>query len=195
MLVSKMYPIPYFMMVCDEIKELRSYIYFSPENSNVYGDKISELIILIGTEIDTLLNHLVGGKQPNMRDYKTWLKKHHPRIKEIKYFSYIYFESRPIFHSLAIKAHYPWWRAYTDLKHNRYKNLKKANLDNLHDIQAAYYVICALTMNDNSSALKALKNTHAVICYPQIIKDKFATYESTLKSLADKSAIGYYLDL
>jgi hypothetical protein len=76
---NKIYPIPYFQMICDEIKELRRYIYFSPENSAVYGDKTSELIILMGTEIDTLFNHLVGRKQPNMNDYKDWLKKHYPK--------------------------------------------------------------------------------------------------------------------
>ncbi len=190
-----MYSIPYFQMICDEIKELRRYIYFSPENSAVYGDKISELIILMGTEIDTLFNHLVGGKQPNMCDYKAWLKKLHPKIKEIKYFSVIYEEAKPIFQSLARSTRYSWWRVYTELKHNRYKNLKKANLDNLHDIQAAYYITCALAMKDSPSALKQLKDTYAVICFPEIIIDKFATYESTLKSLAERRSPGYYLNL
>jgi len=158
-----MYPIPYFQMICDEIKELRRYIYFSPENSVVYGDKISELIILMGTEIDTLFNHLVGGEQPNMCDYKAWLKRLHPKIIEIKYFSYIHDKAKPIFESLEPCTPYSWWRAYTELKHNRYKNLKNANLDNLHDIQAAYYVICALAMKDSPSYLKQLKDTDAVI--------------------------------
>jgi len=192
---SKIYPIPYFQMICDEIKELRRYIYFSPENSAVYGDKISELIILMGTEIDTLFNHLVGGKQPNMRDYKAWLKRLHPKIIEIKYFSYIHNKAKPIFQSLEPLTEYSWWRAYTELKHNRYRNLKKANLDNLHDIQAAYYVICALAMKDSPSALKQLKDTYSVICHPEIIRDKFATYQSTLKSLSNISAPGYFLDL
>jgi len=190
-----MYPIPYFQMICDEIKELRRYIDFSPGNSSVYGDKMSELIILMGTEIDTLFSHLVGGDQPNMRDYKVWLKEKHPKIKGIQYFSHIHDQWKPIFQSLAPTASYSWWRAYTELKHNRYKNLKKANLDNLHDIQAAYYIVCALAMKDDQSALKQLKNTYAVICGPSIIKDKFATYENTIKKLAAHSAPGYYLDL
>lgn len=190
-----MYPIPYFQMICDEIKELRRYIYFSPENSAVYGDKISELIILMGTEIDTLFNHLVGGKQPDMRDYKAWLKRFYPKITRIKYFSYIHDKAKPIFQSLDPNTPYSWWRAYTELKHNRYKNLKNANLDNLHDIQAAYYVICAITMKNNASALKQLHNTYAVICHPKIIKDNFATHQFILKNLSNISAPGYFLDL
>jgi hypothetical protein len=182
-------------MICDEIKELRRYIYFSPENSAVYGDKISELIILMGTEIDTLFNHLVGGKQPDMLDYKNWLKKHYPKITGIKYFSYIHDKARPIFQSLDPNISYSWWRAYTELKHNRYKNLKKANLDNLHDIQAAYYVTCALAIKNNPSALKQLKDTYAVICHPDIIRDKFTTHQSILKSISNISAPGYFLDI
>jgi hypothetical protein len=180
-------------MICDEIKELRRYIYFSPENSAVYGDKISELIILMGTEIDTLFNHLVGGKQPNMRNYKDWFKKHYPKIIEIKYFSCIHDKWKPIFQNPDIS--YSWWRAYTELKHNRHKNLKEANIDNLHDIQAAYYVTCALSMKDNRSALKQLKDTYAVICHPEIIRDKFATKKSILKNLSNIGAPGYSLDL
>jgi hypothetical protein len=188
-----MYPIPYFQMICDEIKELRRYIAFTPENTSVCGDKISELIILMGTEIDTLFKHLVGGKQPNMRTYKDWLKNHYPKITEIKYFSYIHDKWKPIFQNS--NTSYSWWRAYTDLKHNRYKNLKKANLDNLHDIQAAYYVACALAMKHNPSALKQLKDTYAVICHPDIIRDKFTTHQSILKSISNRSAPGYFLDL
>src|SRR3989304_4224792 len=190
-----MNPIPYFQMVCDEIKELRRYIYFSPENSAVYGDKISELIILMGTEIDTLFNHLVCGKRPNMRNYNAWLKNYYPKITKINYFSYIHDKAKPIFHSLERNISYSWWRAYIGLKHNRYKNLKEANLDNLHDIQAAYYVACALAMKNNSSALKQLKDTYSVICLPEIIKDKFATHQSILKSLSNISEPGYSLDL
>jgi len=185
----------YFQMICDEIRELRRYIHFCPENSAVYGDKISELIILMGTEIDSLFNHLVGGRQPDMHDYKAWLKKHHPKIIKIKYFSYVYKEAKPIFQSLKPNTSYTWWKAYTKLKHNRYKNLKNANLDNLHDIQAAYYVICALSMKNNPSALKQLKDTYAVICYPEIIRNKFTTHQSTLRSLSNISAPGYFLDL
>lgn len=185
----------YFHMICDEIRELRRYIHFSPENSAVYGDKISELIILMGTEIDTLLNNLVGVERPNMSKYKVWLKKNYPKITKVKYFSYIYKEAKPIFQSLEPDTSYTWWRAYTNLKHNRYKNLKDANLDNLHDIQAAYYVICALTMKNNPSALKQLKDTYAVICHPEIIRDRFATHQSTLRSLSNISAPGYCLDL
>lgn len=182
-------------MICDEISKLRRYIHFSPKNSAVYGDKISELIIIMGVEISTLFNHLVDVKKPNMSDYKAWLKENHPKITEIKHYSYIHNETKLIFESLESETSYSWWRAYTDLKHNRSKYLEKANLDNLHNIQAAYYVICALTMKNNPSALKQLKHTYAVICHPQIIKDKLATSESTLRNLSDTSAPGYFLDL
>ncbi|MDA3963139.1 MAG: hypothetical protein PF961_20335 [Planctomycetota bacterium] len=148
-------PWPYYRMTVKEILSVRSFIEFTTDNAKSHGQKFSELIILMGVEIETLLRGYAGSSKsrPNMNDYKSAMNDRCPGVINIQIRS-LHYDTEKVrqpFPHLSQNDSYDWWDTYTGLKHDRYLNSKSATLENTFIVLAAYFAVAMIASHEDSS--------------------------------------------
>ncbi len=140
---DKLDPWPYFLRIERDISEVSEFIRFDVENENAFGDRLAEIIIVIGSEIDTNLRLMSGGNgRSTMSDWRRWLTCWNPLIEEYSV-GCAFFRSvgyNP-FDGLGGDSAFEWWKNYNAIKHNRYQNAYLANITTLNQSACALFAI------------------------------------------------------
>ncbi len=142
---------PVFRSIEREIVELSRVIYFSDEQINVYSIKISELLSRCSMEIESLLKDLYRkefdaepesvGQAATALDMKWGISKKELKITtDSFYFTTLY---SPYFAPLGYKnrSKDDYYAAYNAIKHDRAKNLHKANINSLVRALGSLYIL------------------------------------------------------
>ena len=142
---------PVFRSIEHEVIELSSIIYFSDQQLNVFSIKISELLSRTSTEIESLFKDLYRrefgtepktvGKAFTELDSKWGITK-----KELSITSDNFYFTKSFTPSFApmgykSKSKDDYHSAYNSIKHDRAKNLYKANLNVLIRALGALYIL------------------------------------------------------
>ena len=146
------------------------------DNFDAFSNGYALLIQAIGAELDTVFKELCGFNTTDRKtiaDYAQHILTNIPDIKNQKISVQEYdIEIQP-FMNWDINQpgqSLQWWGAFTDVKHNRYEQLKQAKQENVLNILGALYLIEMLYLKkitadtdeldvfDESSNLFTLKN-------------------------------------
>ena len=138
--------------------------YVSPSitNKKTYSDEYAKIILLCGSEIDSILKLICKlkrikpqGRDYSMNDYSLMIDNE----EAIKLQSYCpecmtttkekFLVSSP-FKDIKTGIQYSgldWWKNYQSLKHNRMKNAKKGNLQTTVNLLTAHYILIRHLIN------------------------------------------------
>ena len=146
------------------------------ENFDAFSNGYALLIQAIGAELDTVFKEFCGFNTTDRKtvaDYAQYILTNTPDIKNQKISVQEYdIEIQPFMNwDITQPAQsLQWWGAFTDVKHNRYEQLKQAKQENVLNILGALYLIEMLYLKkitdgtdefdvfDESSNLFSLKN-------------------------------------
>ena len=152
------------------------YVELHKHNFNTFSNGYALLIQAIGAELDTVFKKFCGFNTTDRKtivDYAQHILINTPDIKNQKISVQEYnLEIQPFMNWDISQPgqSLQWWGAFTDIKHNRYEQLKQAKLENVLNILGALYLIEMLYLKkitdgtdefdvfDESSNLFTLKN-------------------------------------
>jgi len=142
---------PVYKILEKEVLELAQSIHFTDQQIRVYSLKIADLIMRCSTELESLVKdifRLDNNKEPeNPGECFLWLDKNwNISKKEILIATpYFYFEKVfcPTFQpfNYSAKSEDDYYSIYNSIKHDRQKNLYKANINILIRVLGALYVL------------------------------------------------------
>lgn len=166
----------YYLMLEKHFIESIEYVEPHKDNFNAFSNGYALLIQAIGAELDTVFKKFCGFNTTDRKtivDYAQHILINIPNIKNQKISVQEYnIEIQPFMNWDISQPgqSLQWWRAFTDIKHNRYEQLKQARLENVLNILGALYLIEMLYLKkitdgtnevdvfDESSNLFTLKN-------------------------------------
>ena len=138
----------YYLILESEFIKSADFVEIHKNNFNTFSIRYAFLIQSVGAELDILFKELCQFKTSDRKtitDYaKEILSKDKFNIKnlvievmkyDIKLQPFKNWEEKRASQSLN------WWEAFTSIKHNRYENIKKANLENVLNILGALFLI------------------------------------------------------
>src|SRR5690606_2061190 len=148
-----------FHIIQDDYRKLMDYVEFHNENNNTFSHRIYELLLRTCTEFENnckgiLLdnNYSSNGRKMDiteyfkinnaskLNEYTVKIKNWFPESIEIKPFEeWNSNEYSPLF----------WYKAYTNVKHNRSQNFQEANLKNLTYALAGLFIILVSQFDKN----------------------------------------------
>lgn len=126
-----------------------NYVELSKSNYKTYSNEYAALIQLIGAELDSFFKVFCGlsdTKKFNIKAYADNIITNYPDVltQEIEINAYgISFEPFKNWSTQQPGKSLSWWTAFTDIKHNRTRNMNKASLKNVMYILGA---LCLLEM-------------------------------------------------
>ena len=166
----------YYLMLEKHFVESIEFVELHEDNFDAFSNGYALLIQAIGAELDTVFKELCGFNTTDRKtiaDYAQHILTNIPDIKNQKISVQEYdIEIQP-FMNWDINQpgqSLQWWGAFTDVKHNRYAQLKQAKQENVLNILGALYLIEMLYLKkitadtdeldvfDESSNLFTLKN-------------------------------------
>ncbi|MBQ8902518.1 MAG: hypothetical protein IJY87_05640 [Bacilli bacterium] len=138
--------------------------YVSPSKTNekTYSDEYAKIILLCGSEIDSILKLICKLEKinPEKRDYsmndyskfisKSTILKEECYSPECMTTTKEKFIMESPFKNIKVGVPYSgldWWKNYQALKHNRMKNAKKGNLQNTVSLLVAHYILIRYLIN------------------------------------------------
>jgi len=166
----------YYLMLEKHFVESIEFVELHEDNFDAFSNGYALLIQAIGAELDTVFKELCSFNTTDRKtiaDYAQHILTNIPDIKNQKISVQEYdIEIQP-FMNWDINQpgqSLQWWGAFTDVKHNRYEQLKQAKQENVLNILGALYLIEMLYLKkitadtdeldvfDESSNLFTLKN-------------------------------------
>lgn len=104
-------------------------------NSNVFGPKIRNLLILASTEFEAaaksvLRKNRYGKEKTSIQDYEKTQKAMRLSQYRVSFEHFPGFESVRPFEAWGERRHLEWYRAYNNSKHDRHLHQAEANLEN-----------------------------------------------------------------
>ena len=166
----------YYLMLEEHFVESIEFVELHEDNFDAFSNGYALLIQAIGAELDTVFKELCGFNTTDRKtiaDYAQHILTNIPDIKNQKISVQEYdIEIQP-FMNWDINQpgqSLQWWGAFTDVKHNRYEQLKQAKQKNVLNLLGALYLIEMLYLKkitadtdeldvfDESSNLFTLKN-------------------------------------
>ena len=166
----------YYLMLEKRFIESSEYVEFHKDNFEVFSNGYALLLEAIGAELDTVFKEFCGfnmDERKTIADYAQFVLSNNSDIVNIKIDLREYdIEIQPFkdWNTQQPAQTLFWWSAFTDIKHNRYDNKTKANLENVLNILGSLYLIEMLFLKkvtsntteldvfDESSNLFTLKN-------------------------------------
>lgn len=153
---------PVFSNIEKEVLELASAIHFTDEQLEVYSLKISDLIVRCSIELESIAKEIYRKytqKEPNSTgECFNWLEANWQISKKAIYIVSPYFhftkEFRPNFRPFDYinKSNDDFYTQYNSIKHDRVKNLQKANIGTLIRVLGALFIL-NIYFNDESILL------------------------------------------
>ena len=166
----------YYLMLEKRFVESIEFVELHEDNFDAFSNGYALLIQAIGAELDTVFKEFCGFNTTDRKtiaDYAQHILTNTPDIKNQKISVQEYdIEIQP-FMNWDINQpgqSLQWWGAFTDVKHNRYEQLKQAKQENVLNILGALYLVEMLYLKkitdgtdefdvfDESSNLFNLKN-------------------------------------
>jgi len=125
-----------------EVEEVIKYIPLSDDHFKVWSMKIGDLLIVLGSDIDSFLKLAIKDEElDGVENINTIRDKYSPTILDYKETFAKYYEIFPKyifvrptekriqpFNDWSLKKEPSWWRAIQQIKHNRYENKEMAEL-------------------------------------------------------------------
>lgn len=166
----------YYLMLEKRFVESIEFVELHADNFDAFSNGYALLIQAIGAELDTVFKEFCGFNTTDRKtvaDYAQYILNNTTDIKNQKISVQEYdIEIQPFMNWDINRPgqSLQWWGAFTDVKHNRYEQLKQAKQENVLNILGALYLIEMLylkkiTVNtdeldvfDESSNLFTLKN-------------------------------------
>ena len=136
----------FFESVDDELYSLSRTIEFTPENYTTFSVHLSRLYLSICSEIDVvaklLSRRIAPLKEPkNIDDYRPLITARFPNFSQLRIempSHALEFQPWRMWHS---GENPKWWRSYNDVKHERNKHYREANLGNVLESAAGLLVL------------------------------------------------------
>ncbi len=124
-------------LIIDDFERLFEFIEPHTSNENVFSHRIYELLLRTCTEIESCCKGLLIANRhsaKDMSDYKKIEQATHLSGYSVRYSNWFpsHYFVQP-FASWATGGSLSWYKAYNDVKHNRWQNFLLANLKNLLD--------------------------------------------------------------
>ncbi len=157
----------YYKSIEREFMLTNAYVMHTQENKNTYSDEFAKIILLSGSEIDSLFqlffkykNIEPAGKYYTIKDYAKIVE--YDKVIKIAFFSFLGDSLRVTpFKDLDEKKAYAnlyWWNAYQKIKHNRSENYKMATLDIAANCVAAHHKILRILLSIVDGGIKVGSN-------------------------------------
>ena len=166
----------YYLMLEKHFVESIEYVELHEDNFNTFSNGYALLIQAIGAELDAVFKEYCGfntDDRETIADYAQYLLSNEPHIvNQIISLQEYDVEIQP-FKNWDVNhpaQSLQWWKAFADIKHNRYNQLKQAKLENVLNILGALCLIEMMYLNkitngtneldifNESSKLFTLKN-------------------------------------
>lgn len=124
-------------LIIDDFERLFEFVEPHTSNENVFSHRIYELLLRTCTEVESCCKGILlanGYAANNMDDYKKIEQSSLLSGYEVYYSNWLpdKYITRP-FAAWATRGSLPWYKAYNDVKHNRWQKFLSANLKNLLD--------------------------------------------------------------
>lgn len=166
----------YYLMLEKRFIESIEYVELHVDNYNTFSNGYALLIQVIGAELDTIFKEFCGfntSDRKNIADYAQYILTSNPDIITRKVVLQEYDIVIQPFQNWDINKPaqtLEWWNAFTEIKHNRYEQLKQAKQENVLNILSALYLLEMMYLKkitentsefdvfDESSKLFTLKN-------------------------------------
>lgn len=137
----------YYLMLEKHFVESIEYVELHEDNFNTFSNGYALLIQAIGAELDAVFKEYCGfntDDRETIADYAQYLLSNEPHIvNQIISVQEYDVEIQP-FKNWDVNhpaQSLQWWKAFTDIKHNRYNQLKQAKLENVLNILGALCLI------------------------------------------------------
>lgn len=137
----------YYLMLEKRFVESIEFVELHEDNFDAFSNGYALLIQAIGAELDTVFKEFCGFNTTDRKtvaDYAQYILTNTPDIKNQKISVQEYdIEIQPFMNwDITQPAQsLQWWGAFTDVKHNRYEQLKQAKQENVLNILGALYLI------------------------------------------------------
>ena len=137
----------YYLMLEKRFIESIEYVELHVDNYNTFSNGYALLIQVIGAELDTIFKEFCGfntSDRKNIADYAQYILTSNPDIITRKVVLQEYDIVIQPFQNWDINKPaqtLEWWNAFTDIKHNRYEQLKQAKQENVLNILSALYLL------------------------------------------------------
>ena len=124
-------------LIVDDFEQLFEFIEPHTSNENVFSHRIYELLLRTCTEVESCCKGILHANDHaanSMDDYKKIEQATHLSDYVVQYTNWFpsHYSVQP-FSSWATGGSLSWYKAYNDVKHNRWQNFTQANLKNLLD--------------------------------------------------------------
>ena len=133
-------------LIIDDFERLFEFIEPHTSNENVFSHRIYELLLRTCTEVESCCKGILianGHSAKDMNDYKKIEQATHLSGYTVRYSNWFpspYFVQP--FAGWATGGSLSWYKAYNDVKHNRWQNFALANLKNL--LEAISGLLCVI---------------------------------------------------
>lgn len=124
-------------LIIEDFERLFEFVEPHSSNENVFSHRIYELLLRTCTEVESCCKGILianGHSARDMNDYKKIEQATHLSDYTVQYTNWFpsHYSVQP-FASWSTGGTLSWYKAYNDVKHNRWLNFKLANLKNLLD--------------------------------------------------------------
>lgn len=166
----------YYLLLEKRFIESIEFVELHKDNYNAFSNDYALLIQATGAELDTVFKEFCGFNTSNRKtiaDYANYILNNNSDITNTKIEIQAYdLEIQP-FKNWNVNQPaqtLQWWTAFTDIKHNRYDQFKRANQENVLNILGALFLMEMLFLKkltsstnepdvfDESSSLFTLRN-------------------------------------
>lgn len=137
----------YYLMLENRFLISADYVELECDNFDTFSNEYALLLQSIGSELDTFFKIFCGFNptdRKSINDYANEILQTSPEIVNyiIKLISYdIEIQPYKLWNTAQPAKSLSWWEAFTDLKHNRYNNRKKATLEHVINCLGALFLV------------------------------------------------------
>jgi hypothetical protein len=137
----------YLLMLERDFNNTLQYVHLDDKNLNTYSLEFSKQLINISTEFETIAKMLCkeinGNTAGNISQYKETIIHKFPKIWSTPVYidKYNQMEFYPLKNWKEKGGKLGWWTAYNNIKHERHKYFREANLKNVLDSLGSLLII------------------------------------------------------
>ena len=135
----------YYLTLVEELKIISNYIEFDKGNYRTYSTELSKILMAASAEVDVVMKQLCNQldkkrKHREISHYRETIRSLAPQlIQETVHLPLHGLKLKPWI-NWANESNPDWWKAYTNVKHERNKYYPEATLKNALNAVAALYV-------------------------------------------------------
>jgi hypothetical protein len=146
----------YYLLLEKNLEDIFKYIEPDKVNFKAYSLENAKLLLLIGSEVDILMKEILpsGGNMDQYRAETLRSPDYGAKFYRKKVFIEKYgLEAKSPWINFRNNKNPDWWRAYNNVKHDRFNNFKDANLQNVINALCGLFVIVCFYVSDDKNIL------------------------------------------